>query len=51
MRLTIAYSKIKKRNLVLINNDTYQRENLSERPIRQPLRGLAGEVTDLLAVL
>ena len=39
MRLTIAYSKIKKnRNLVLINNDTYQRETLSERPIRQPLR-------------
>ena len=40
MRLTIAYSTIKKRNLVLINNDTYQRETLSERPIRQPLRGL-----------
>ena len=38
MRLTIAYSQIKKRNLVLINNDTYQRETLSERPIRQPLR-------------
>ena len=37
MRLTIAYSKIKKQNLVLINNDTYQRETLSERPIRQPL--------------
>ena len=37
MRLTIAYSKIKKRNLVLINNDTYQRETLSELPIRQPL--------------
>ena len=37
MRLTIAYSKIKKRNLVLINNDTYQRETLSEWPIRQPL--------------
>ena len=37
MRWTIAYSKIKKRNLVLINNDTYQRETLSERPIRQPL--------------
>ena len=36
MRLTIAYSKIKKRNLVLINNDIYQ-ETLSERPIRQPL--------------
>ena len=37
MRLTIAYSKIKKRNPVLINNDTYQRETVSERPIRQPL--------------
>ena len=38
MRLTIAYSKLKKRNLVLINNATYQRETLSERPIRQPLK-------------
>ena len=38
MRLTSAYSKIKKRNLVLINDATYQRETLSERPIRQPLR-------------
>ena len=28
MRLTIAYSKTKKRNLVLINNATYQKENL-----------------------
>ena len=37
MRLKIAYSKIKKRNLVLINNDTYQRETVSEQPIRQPL--------------
>ena len=40
MRLTIAYSKIKfkkKRNLVLINNATQQRETLSERPVRQPL--------------
>ena len=37
MGLTIAYSKIKQRNLVLINNDTYQRETLSELPIRQPL--------------
>ena len=38
MRLTIAYSKIKKkRNLVLITNVTYQRDTLSERPIRQPL--------------
>ena len=37
MRLTIACSKIKKRNLVLINNDINQRETLSERPIRPPL--------------
>ena len=34
----MAFSKIKKRNLVLINNDTYQRETLSERPIQQPLK-------------
>ena len=40
MCLTIAYSKVKKRNLVLINNDTYQRETLSERSIRQPLNKL-----------
>ena len=39
MRLTIAYSKMKKRNLVLIINATYQRETLLERPIRQPLSG------------
>ena len=38
MRLTIVYSKLKKRKLVLINNDTYQRETVSERPIRQPLK-------------
>ena len=38
MRLTIAYSKIKKRNLVLINNVTHQRETLSVRLIRQPLK-------------
>ena len=37
MRLTIAYSRIKKRNLLLINNDTHQRETVSERPIRPPL--------------
>ena len=38
MCLTIAYSKIKKKqNLVLINNATYQRETLSERPIQQTL--------------
>ena len=37
MRLTIAYSKIQERNLVLIYNATYQRDTLSERPIRQPL--------------
>ena len=41
MRLTIAYSKIKKRNLVLINNDTHQRETVSERPIRPPLNDIA----------
>ena len=40
MRLTIAYYKITKQNLVLINNDTYQRETLSERPIRQPLMSI-----------
>ena len=40
MRLTIAYSKIRKQNLVLINNGTYQRETLSERPIRLPLKNL-----------
>ena len=38
MHLTIANSKIKKRNLGLINNVTYQKETLLERPIRQPLR-------------
>ena len=38
MRWTIAYSKIKKRNLVLIDNDTHQRETLSERPIQPPLK-------------
>ena len=41
MRLTIAYILKKKRNVVLINNDTYQRETVSERPIRQPLIFLA----------
>ena len=38
MHLTIAYSKIKKRNLVLINNDTHWRETLTEWPIRIALR-------------
>ena len=37
MRLTIAYFRIKKRNLLLINNDTHQRETVSGRPIRPPL--------------
>ena len=37
MRLTIAYSKIKKRNLVLINKDAYQREILTKWPVRLPL--------------
>ena len=36
MRWTIAYSKIKKRNLLLINN---------EQPIRQPLKGDANPLT------
>ena len=40
MHLTIAYSKIKKRNLVLITNVTHQRETLSEQPIQQSLRGV-----------
>ena len=35
--LNKAYYKIKKQNLLLINNDTHQRETLSERPIRPPL--------------
>ena len=43
MRLTIAYSKIKKLYLLLINNALYQRETLSERPIRQPLRKFNGD--------
>ena len=40
MHLTIAYSKIKKWNLVLINNATQydtKEKTLSERPIWQPL--------------
>ena len=41
MRLTIAYSKIKKQNLLLINNDTHQRETLSEQPIRPPLKDIS----------
>ena len=49
MRLTIAYSKIKKRNLVLINNDTHQRETVSERPIRPPLKTAKKENLDLLS--
>ena len=43
MRLTIAYSKIKKRNLVLINNATHQKETLSARPILQPLTNRDGK--------
>ena len=45
MRLTIAYSKIKSANLELINNATYQRETLSERPIRQPLKSMQCNLT------
>ena len=45
MRLTIAYSKIqKKRNLVLNNNATRQRETLTEWPIRLPLMSLLRSV-------
>ena len=36
MRLTIAYSKIK-RNLVLINKESHQREAFTEWPIRLTL--------------
>ena len=50
MRLAIAYSKVKKRNIELINNATYQRETLSERPIRQPLRGKTVHVILLVTV-
>ena len=34
------------RNLVLIINDTYQRETLSEGPIRQPLKFGGGDDDD-----
>ena len=51
MRLTIAYSKIKKRNLVLINNDTYQRETLSEQPIRLPLKDYSVILTTFFYVM
>ena len=47
MRLTIAYSKIKKRNLVLVNNDTNKRETLSELPIRQPLSRVSKDTVNL----
>ena len=50
MRLNIAYSKIKKRNLVLINNDTYQRETLSERPIRQPLKAFISMLSSIYII-
>ena len=50
MRLTIAYSKIKKRNLVLINNATHQRETLSERPIRPPLIKQINKINDHFSV-
>ena len=51
MRLAIAYSEIKKGNLVLINNDTYQRETLSERPIRQPLSYLLFGTPEIMIVM
>ena len=39
MRVIIAYSKIKKKKAKSsVDNATYQRETLSERPIRLPLR-------------
>ena len=44
MRLTIAYSKIKKRNLVLINNDTYQRETVSGATHSTTLKHAAGSI-------
>ena len=37
MRLTIAYSKKRKRNLVLVDKDACQRETLTKWPIRLPL--------------
>ena len=42
MYLTIAYSKIRKWNLVLINNDTHQRETVSEWPTRWEKMGNLG---------
>ena len=51
MRLSIAYSKMKKRNLVLIKNATYQRETLSERPIRQPLIWPFGAMQEIKCTL
>ena len=51
MRLTIAYSKIKKRNIVLINNDTHQRETVSERPIRPPLKSCNDDISSHLEQL
>ena len=50
MRLTIAYSKIRKQNLVLINNDTHQRETVSDRPIRPPLNFKIKSTLSLLDV-
>ena len=42
MRLTILLLILKerKRNLVLVNKDAYQRETLAKRPVRQHLRGV-----------
>ena len=41
MRLTIAYSEIRKRNLVLINNAAYQRETLSTHSTTLKSRNLS----------
>ena len=47
MRLTIAYSKIKMRNLVLINNDTYQIETLSDHTTTlKGEEGIGGHLRD-----
>ena len=37
MRLTIAYSRIKKAKSSVVNKDAYQRETLTTWPVRLPL--------------
>ena len=55
MRLTIAYSKIKKRNLVSINNDTYQKEKPYQSPggylVQKTLRGCAANMGSKISLL